>query len=151
MKKMSLLVMFGLVLAACSPVDPPDVAKSGNDSNNNRPEDVVFDDRNNVPDDDDDLVDDVDQNPNFPNISKNRTDQGMRDMGDDQDMLRTVVEGMPEFEPGMISIVGDEAWVNVRLAEKLSKEERQKRIKELEARLMKAMPRYEVHLNVNGE
>jgi hypothetical protein len=89
---------------------------------------------------------DTNQNPNFVDLAENRPD-----IGDDQDKFREVVDKYTEFEPGSVIINGNDAWVTVWSKRNLSEKEKVKLTKDLRYHLMKAMPRYDIHINIRND
>jgi hypothetical protein len=86
---------------------------------------------------------DINQNANWHDLSEDRID-----LGDDQSKLRGVVESTPGVRPGMVFLIGADAWVNAKFTEDVSASEKEQIELELKKALIKAVPRYEIHLNL---
>ncbi|WP_066176135.1 hypothetical protein [Bacillus marinisedimentorum] len=147
-KTLAVLAVFAAV-TACSPIEPPDAAMYDEDpyermnAEKEKADSEGFNDY--------DLTDrspDTDLNPNFLDIGTGGEDTGIKNIGTDQDMLRSVVERMDEFNPKRVSIVGENAFVTATFTRKFTREERRMLKDELEERLTGAMPRYNVNLKV---
>jgi hypothetical protein len=87
---------------------------------------------------------DVNQNANWHSLN-----EGRLDLGDDQNKIRAMVDEMEGIEPGMVMIIGADAWVNATYSDGLSKEERKELHDKLETSLRKAVPRYHIHLDLD--
>ncbi|OZM56765.1 hypothetical protein CIB95_11130 [Lottiidibacillus patelloidae] len=86
---------------------------------------------------------DVNQNPNWHNLREDRAD-----LGDDQSKFRATVNMVEGVEPGMVIIIGNDAWVNASFTKNFSTKEKKEIRNELKKSLIKAMPRYDLHLNL---
>jgi hypothetical protein len=86
---------------------------------------------------------DVNQNPNWHNLREDRAD-----LSDDQSKFRATVSMTEGVSPGMVIIIGNDAWVNASFTKKFSDEEKKEIRKKVKKSLIKAMPRYELHLNL---
>jgi hypothetical protein len=88
---------------------------------------------------------DANQNPNnWHNLR-----EGRADLGDDQSKFEETVNMVEGVDPGMVILIGSDAWVNATFTENFTKEEKKEIRKELKKALIRAVPRYEIHLNVD--
>jgi hypothetical protein len=87
---------------------------------------------------------DVNQNPNWHNLREDRLD-----LGDDQSKFRSTVAMVDGVEPGMVILIGSDAWVNASFTGEFTAEEKKEIRKQLKKALIKAVPRYEIHLNLD--
>ncbi|MGO4889135.1 hypothetical protein ACJ2A9_15400 [Anaerobacillus sp. MEB173] len=143
------------LLAACSPANPPQALQVPND----RPEagtmermnyhffgpgpinyGVIYDNHRG------DYLQDghINHSPSFKTLDNTRPD-----LGDDEQMIRLVVANEKGIRPGLVAIIGKDAWVNVHFTDSYPKNEREKKLNALKKSLNDAIPRYDVHLNVN--
>lgn len=83
---------------------------------------------------------DTNQNPQQ---IRNLTDQRLS-ISDDQDKIRQLVESESDFDPGMVAIVGNRAYVHVRVGNNVTDDE----IHALQDKLETAMPRYTIRLMI---
>lgn len=81
---------------------------------------------------------DTNQNPQS---IRNLSDQQLS-ISDDQDKIRHLVQTESDFEPGMVAIVGNRAYVHVRTGKNVTDDE----VNNLHDKLQKAMPRYTIRL-----
>ncbi|MCA1032120.1 hypothetical protein LCL95_13875 [Bacillus timonensis] len=86
------------------------------------------------------------QNPNFIDLTEDRLD-----IGDDQAKIVDVIETYTNYEPGAVIVNGQEVWVTVHTDKDFSKEEEKAARKALHKRLIKAMPRYEIHVKIEQD
>lgn len=86
----------------------------------------------------------MNHSPSFITLDNDRTD-----LGDDQDMIRSIVAREKGLSPGMVMMVGKDVWVNVHFDGAYQENERQEMTKQLRENLKKAMPRYDIHLNID--
>lgn len=70
-------------------------------------------------------------------------------IGADQDKIRRIVAATDGFDPGIVTIVGNDAWVFARISPEYTDEEKEEKIEELHRRLQFAMQRYDIHLNID--
>lgn len=85
---------------------------------------------------------DTNQNPqSIRNLSASK-----QSISDDQDKIRHLVKAESEFEPGMVAIVGNRAYVQVNPPRTMSQDD----INTLHDKIQKAMPRYTIRIMVNG-
>ncbi|MDQ0257173.1 hypothetical protein J2S74_004631 [Evansella vedderi] len=72
---------------------------------------------------------------------------------DDQERMENIVYDYPNVVPGMVVIMGGQAWVNIMHEDHpnpgVSQEENNRRVQEIEERLIQANPRYNYRVIVN--
>lgn len=85
---------------------------------------------------------DTNQNPQS---IRNLSDQQLS-ISDDQDKIRHLVKTESDFEPGMVAIVGNRAYVHVRTGNNMTDDE----VNDLHDKLQTAMPRYTIRLMIQG-
>lgn len=85
---------------------------------------------------------DTNQNPQQV---RNLSDQKLS-ISDDQDKIRQLVISESDFDPGMVAIVGNRAYVHVRSVNNGTDEE----LNALQDKLETAMPRYTIRILVQG-
>ncbi|QOR66529.1 hypothetical protein IM538_22685 [Cytobacillus suaedae] len=83
-------------------------------------------------------------NPNFIDLTEDRPD-----IGDDQEKIVQVIQQYTEFTPGAVIVNGRDAYVTVHTTKHYKGKERKEVKKDLNRRLMKAMPRYDIHLRIH--
>lgn len=83
---------------------------------------------------------DVNQNPQE---IRNLSDQKLS-ISDDQDKIRQLIKTESKYEPRMVAIVGNRAYVHIRTNEKITDDE----VNELRDKLQTAMPRYTIRMMV---
>jgi hypothetical protein len=83
-------------------------------------------------------------NPNFLDLTEDRPD-----IGDDQEKIVQVIQQYTEFQPGSVIVNGRDAYVTVHSTKHFEGKERSKVKKDLHRRLIKAMPRYDIHLRIH--
>lgn len=88
------------------------------------------------------------------NFEMNQNPQNYRNLtdahysiSDDQDKIRRIVSAEEGFEPGMVAIIGNRAYVHVNVSADLAHKD--ERTKALEQSIQKAMPRYDIRLFVD--
>lgn len=86
----------------------------------------------------------INTNPNFIDLTEDRPD-----IGDDQEKIVQVIQRYTEFQPGSVFVNGRDAWVTVHTTEKFSDKEKKVVRKDLHRTLIKAMPRYDIHLKIH--
>jgi hypothetical protein len=87
---------------------------------------------------------DSNQNPNnWHNLREDRAD-----LSDDQSKLSATVNMVDGVQSGMVILIGSDAWVNAEFTKNFSEEEKKEVRKELKKALIRAVPRYEIHLNL---
>ena len=94
--------------------------------------------------DDDNRDYSINTNPNFIDLTEDRPD-----IGDDQEKIVQVIQRYTEFQPGSVFVNGRDAWVTVHTTEKFSDKEKKVVRKDLHRTLIKAMPRYDIHLKIH--
>ncbi|WP_096185891.1 hypothetical protein [Evansella halocellulosilytica] len=85
-----------------------------------------------------------------PNVNEMNTtgksfrslDANRQTVGDDQDMMETIIYEIDGVVPGMVIITGGEAWVNVAFERGMEQQEKDEIINTIEDRLYDANPRY---------
>jgi hypothetical protein len=70
-------------------------------------------------------------------------------IGHDQDMIRYLVGNTEGFDPGLITIVGKDAWVFAKISPQYAEDERKEMTDRLHDSLQTQMPRYDIHLNID--
>lgn len=70
-------------------------------------------------------------------------------ISEEQEMIEGIVYELADVEPGMVIIVGNQAWVNIMFDNNLPVEERERIVIDLEKRLYQANPKYEYQIIVN--
>lgn len=83
-------------------------------------------------------------NPNFLDLTEDRLD-----IGDDQEKIVQVIQQYTEFTPGSVIVNGRDAYVTVHSTKHFEVKDRKKVKKDLHRRLIKAMPRYDIHLRIH--
>lgn len=83
-------------------------------------------------------------NPNFLDLTEDRLD-----IGDDQEKIVQVIQQYTEFTPGSVIVNGRDAFVTVHTTKHYKGKERKEVKKDLHRRLIKAMPRYDIHLRIH--
>ncbi|SDZ45159.1 hypothetical protein SAMN05421736_11341 [Evansella caseinilytica] len=99
----------------------------------------------------------VDDTEAVDNIGEqNTTGQSFRspsaphpNIGEDQDTMERIVHDIPGVSPGMIILVGGQAWVNIMFEENVTDSEQENQVREIERRLIEANPRYSYQVIVN--
>lgn len=86
----------------------------------------------------------INQSPSFRTLDSHR-----QDLGDDEDMIRSILIDEPGVHPGMIFIVGKDVWVNATI-DAASDRERDQRRAQVQRILDRAMQRYDIHLRINN-
>jgi hypothetical protein len=139
------------LLAACSPVQPPQAQSSDTNGvldvnySNQLNNDEVLDE---IPDEGRGMQYSFDTNQN-PHHYRNLSDKRYT-ISDDQDKIRAIVNRTNFARPTAVAIVGNNAWVNVTLTGDPSKAQRNNLMDELERAIQKEVPRYRIHLRVNN-
>ncbi|UII55761.1 hypothetical protein LS684_19385 [Cytobacillus spongiae] len=87
-----------------------------------------------------------DQNPNLPNIDGNGVDQA-----EDVEQAREVIEQLDGFEPGAVWINGQDMWVTAYKKGMQSNEEKIDTEAMLHKKLLKALPRYHIEVQVRED
>lgn len=131
-----------VLLAACSPLNPPNAEQfqSGDLNNDN------IQVKNEGPLLEGEITDIADRNPNFLRLNGN-TDKGhVNNIGLLQDKIRESVEESDIFEPGLIYMNGSNAVVHVTPVKSYTKEQ----VRELESKIQLDVPKYHIRVNVNG-
>ncbi len=75
-----------------------------------------------------------------------------QDIGEDQDMIENIVYETEGVTPGMVVIVGGQAWVNIMFNDNgqgLTQQDQDQKVSEVEEKLKQANPRYEYRVSVN--
>lgn len=90
------------------------------------------------------------EDPYGPNLTR-YSNIGSKNLniGHDQDMIRYMVGHTQGFDPGMVAIVGNDAWVFAKISSDFSEEERERKVGQLQDQLEGGMPRYDIHLNID--
>ena len=86
----------------------------------------------------------INQSPSFRTLDSHR-----QDLGDDEDMIRSILIDEPGVHPGMIFIVGKDVWVNATIDAQNEQDLEQKQA-QLQKVLSRAMQRYDIHLRINN-
>lgn len=68
-------------------------------------------------------------------------------ISDDQDKIRRIVESEGNLDPGMVAIIGDKAYVHVRVPQNVNRKDL--KIDDLRDDLQAAMPRYDIRLIID--
>jgi hypothetical protein len=84
------------------------------------------------------------QNPNFISLTEGSTNDRA-----DVNKIAQVIEEYTNYEPGSIWLNGNDAWVTVHAPHRLSKQEKEKDRERIYKLLAKAMPRYDIHVNMD--
>lgn len=85
-----------------------------------------------------------------PGISQyNNVGSKNLNIGHDQDMIRYMVDHTEGFDAGMVTIVGNDAWVFAKISADYSEAERERKVDRLQDQLEHGMPRYDIHLNID--
>ncbi|CAM3837261.1 hypothetical protein [Mesobacillus zeae] len=87
-----------------------------------------------------------DQNPNFPDISRNR-----HNFSSDVSKARQAVDSVDGFTADEIWIDGDTMNVSVRHGKNLSAKEKAKQQAKIKEKLVNALPRYEINVEMEHE
>ncbi|ADU32326.1 hypothetical protein [Evansella cellulosilytica] len=94
--------------------------------------------------------------PSDPNTETNTTGKSYRDPvkahqteEDDHEMIENIVHNTPGVTPGMVMIVGSNAWVNVSFEERINGNVSSEQVREIERQLYEANPRYNYRVIVN--
>ncbi|MDO6656280.1 hypothetical protein [Anaerobacillus sp. 1_MG-2023] len=119
-KASTLMIAFLLLVAACSPLKPPEADGQAGEGQN--------------------LNTDINLNPqSYRNMSVDKPT-----ISDDQDKIREVVE-TEGYDAGVVSITGNHAWVNVKFSNKNEASLNEQK-KNLAAKIYQAVPRYKIHV-----
>jgi hypothetical protein len=84
------------------------------------------------------------QNPNFISLT-----EGSANNRADVNKIAEVIEKYTGYRPGSIWINGRDAWVTVHATKNVSQEQREKDRDKIYKTLVRAMPRYQIHLNMD--
>jgi hypothetical protein len=84
------------------------------------------------------------QNPNFISLT-----EGSANNRADVNKIAQVIEKYTDYRPGSIWINGRDAWVTVHATKNVSQEQREKDRDKIYKTLTRAMPRYQIHLNMD--
>lgn len=148
MKKAIIYAIIVIMISACSPMNSENTGKENNVDGNQvaygllgpGPINYGF-----IRDDADEYRYDgyINQTPSFKTLDRHRID-----LGDDEDKIRSILAEEEGVTPGTVFILGKDVWVNATLDTK-DKKEIEKKKKELQKVLSKAMQRYDIHLRMN--
>ncbi|APH03369.1 hypothetical protein [Bacillus weihaiensis] len=83
------------------------------------------------------------QNPNFIDLTESRPD-----LGTDQNKLEEAIMNDPELSLGRVIINGNQIHVKVFTTESLTKEEEKQRTKDIHKKMITALPRYEIDVEL---
>jgi len=67
----------------------------------------------------------------------------------DVNKIVQVIETYTDYEPGSIWINGNDVWVTVHAKKERTEEQTKKDREKIYKRLTRAMPRYDIHLNMD--
>jgi len=84
------------------------------------------------------------QNPNFISLR-----EGSANHRADVNKIVQVIETYTDYEPGSIWINGNDVWVTVHAKKERTEEQTKKDREKIYKRLTRAMPRYDIHLNMD--
>ena len=84
------------------------------------------------------------QNPNFISLR-----EGSANHRADVKKIVQEIEAYTDYEPGSVWINGNDVWVTVHAKKERTKEQTEKDREKIYKRLTRAMPRYDIHLNID--
>ncbi|WP_226669286.1 hypothetical protein [Metabacillus litoralis] len=84
------------------------------------------------------------QNPNFIDLTESRPD-----LGTDQNKLEEAIMDDEELSLGSVMMFGNKIHVKVYTTEELSKKEKKQKVKEIHEKMITALPRYRIDVELD--
>lgn len=147
MRKVFILVLI-LMINACSPIDPSEVGSNNSVEKKQIAYGLLGPGPINygvIRDDQDEYRYDglINQSTSFRTLDRHR-----HDLGDDEEIIRSILIEEVGVQPGTIFILGKDVYVSATLATDDKKESDQKKA-DLQKLLSKVMQNYDIHLRIN--
>ncbi|MGM0843500.1 MAG: hypothetical protein ACQEUT_00885 [Bacillota bacterium] len=140
MKKVLYLAVLTIILTACGAQNDnlyvQDEDQNGRTFVNNKLNDV--DTNQNV-----DQPMETNQNPSFIDLAETQPTKGT-----DIDKAREVIEVYTDYEPGQVWINGQQMWVTAYTHDEMAQDQRNEEEADLNKRLTRAFPRYQVNVQI---
>ena len=142
MKKVLILMVLSLCITGCQLQAREGYEPQAEDKNGTRLMKTGFGDYDEVGVDEDEHFTE-NPGPNFLDLTESRPDQG-----NDQHKLEEAIRNDEELSLGRVMINGDQIHVNVYTTEKLTAAERKEKQKEIHEKMITALPRYRIDVNL---
>lgn len=147
MRKVFILILI-LMINACSPIDPSEVGSNNSVEKKQIAYGLLGPGPINygvIRDDQDEYRYDglINQSTSFRTLDRHR-----HDLGDDEEIIRSILIEEVGVRPGTIFILGKDVYVSATLATDDKKERDQKKA-DLQKLLSKVMQSYDIHLRIN--
>lgn len=87
----------------------------------------------------------IDENPTTIDLAKGNPSQNI---GSDVDKAKYVVKSFGNYQPGAVTINGNNMWVTAQTKDSLTEKERMKKEAKLHKKLIQALPRYDISVKI---